>query len=166
MNKQITILLFCLFLSAVGFGQSDTPNFHGITRFELGYPHVGSYSKERPTFSLEQGFTYNINQRFAAGIETGIALYPGAFTIPLHLLGTYSFNVGAQHFNWNHRIGMNLRAGENSFFSYRYNTDLRWIIPSGTSVNFFAGIGGNFLWDRWGGRALNGTLNLGLVYRL
>lgn len=166
MNKTIVSILFCLSLPTIIFGQEDTPIFHGITRIELGYPHAGSYSKERPAFSLEQGFTYNINRRFAAGLETGIALYPGSFTIPLHALGTYSFHLSKKHFNWNHRIGLNLRAGDNSFFSYRYNTDLRWIIPAGPSMNCFVGIGGNFLWDRWGGRALNGTLNIGAVYRL
>ncbi len=162
MNKLLALFLF-LFLAHASLSQRNL-FISGFTRIEVGYPHLGSYQKERASFALEQSFSHTISQHFSVGFGTGFALYPGAFTIPAFLRGTYRIPIKTKYISWNHRIGVNLKAGQNSFFGYRYNTTFHYNIPINRKMAGFAGIGANFLWDRWGGKSLSGVLHAGIVY--
>jgi hypothetical protein len=169
MNKILSlfILLLLTFSSwAQGWVPDRGAHIYGYTRFETGYPHVGSYSKERPTFALEQEFVYPIRRSFSVGIGAGIALYPAAYTIPIHIIGSYRFDFLGIRLSWNHRIGMNTKIGENAFFGYRYNSDIRYHRALTRKIGGFVGIGANYLWDRWGGKSLSGALNIGISYGL
>lgn len=165
MNK-ITLFFILLLLTFSSWTQDRGRNLYGYTRLEAGYPHVGSYSKERPSFALEQEFTYPIRRSFSLGFGTGIALYPAAYTIPIHLIGSYRFDFLGVRLSWNHRIGLNTRIGENAFFGYRYNTDFRYHRILTRKVGGFVGLGANYLWDGWGGKSLSGAINIGISYAI
>lgn len=162
MNKIFALLLF-ISLTSTSWGQRRL-YIAGYTRIEVGYPHAGSYQKERATFALEQSFISPINNHFAVGIGTGFALYPAAYTIPAFLVGSYRFRIFEKNISWDHRIGVNAKVGQNSFFGYRYNTTLHYPIRLNRKFSGYAGIGGNYLWDRWGGKSLSGSVNIGIVY--
>lgn len=165
MNRIFIIWTFLM--ATASYGQEKEGFLRGETRFEMGYPHAGSYSKERPILGVIQGFSYHFNSKFSSGIETGFVLYPGAFTIPVHAIGSYHFKWWDQYFSWNHRVGVNTKLGQNSFFNYRYQTDLRYsMYVSALPIQTFVSLGGAFMWDRWGGKALNGVFNIGMAYKL
>ncbi|GAB5418301.1 MAG: hypothetical protein Crog4KO_15950 [Crocinitomicaceae bacterium] len=162
MNKLFAIFIF-LFLANVSWSQR---NFYitGYTRVEVGYPHAESYQKECASFALEQAFSYPINRHFSVGLGTGFALYPAAYTIPAFFKGTFRIPIKNKSISWDHRIGMNLKVGQNSFFGYRYNTTLHYSIRLNRKMLAFAGVGANFLWDEWSDKSLSGALHTGIIY--
>ncbi|XOV69021.1 MAG: hypothetical protein ACFHU9_07500 [Fluviicola sp.] len=161
--NNVKLILLAVLLSGNAWSQNwFVPS--GMTRIEVGYPHAGSYIKERPSFALEQSFLTILNPRFFAGVGTGFALYPGAYTVPVFIHGGCRFRIRNKFILWEHRIGANIRTGQNAFFGYRYNTTLSYSIPLSRKVILYAGLGANYLWDRWGGKSLSGAASASVLY--
>lgn len=171
MNKLLTLFIVFL-LSNVAMSQNmglvlidvKQNKWETNSRLEIGYPHAGSYSKERASFAFEQEIGYYVGGGFFVGAGTGFALYPAAYTIPAHLILGYNFSLFGQRFYWMHRIGVNTKFDSNSFFNYRYNSNLRYKFETNKKVRPFVGLGGNYIWDTWGGKSLSGTLDAGVSF--
>lgn len=162
MNKSLT-LIFLVFLCTNSWSQ-DWFNPVGMTRIEVGYPHRDSFEKKQPTFTLEQSFLSLLNRKLCAGLGTGITVHPEAYTIPVFLQAGYRFRLKQMPLLWEHRIGMNLPASQNSIFSYRYNTTLSYTIRLTRRITGYAGLGTNFIWDHWGEKSLNGVASVSILY--
>jgi len=163
MNKSISLFIVLL-LSITCWSQKGI-YIAGHTRIEMGYPHAGFYSKERPSFAVEQTFSTPVANKLSIGIGTGFAIYPDAYTLPVFLMGYYRINIRRRYISWGHRIGANLSIGEKSFFGYRYNTTVHYHIPLSRKITAHAGIGANYLWNPLESRSLSGVTSVGIIYK-
>lgn len=170
MNRFCLVLLFII---GIHFGANaqqkrfapPTHYFYGHTRFDVGFYHIGSYSKERPILYLEQSFNYWLNQRFSFGAGFGINLYPAALAFPVFVNGNYHFTVGRHFLTWSNTLGANLRLGELSFSSFRYLGTVSAPVYSRKSVKIVPEVGYSLLLDRSGGGAITFLAGIGIQYR-
>lgn len=161
------ILLAISFLFLIGFNtnaQENTKKWAQQTQFRLGYYHLGSYSKENPSFFLEHQMNYKISDHWRLGVGAGINLYPSALAYPLYLDGQYHFSLGKLPAHFSQSYGVNLKLGELSFFSHRYVGNFNLLLFPKKKIQLMTGLGYLYVWDNHGGKNVSFLLNIGIQY--
>lgn len=159
------MLLICYNVTFNIFSQSKIEKkWQGETSILSSFYRLGTYSKERPTFFLEQGINYQINDLFSIGTGLGINIYPALFALPIQIQGNYRFNIKNQPFALSQAVGRNIKLSDNFFRSNRYLGELKIILPVKKTVHLAPRLGYNLLWDKYNGRSLSYFIGIGLIY--
>jgi len=164
--KLLSVLIFCCFtLVAKAQNSASTPAIEGYTSLSASFLRLGSYSKERPTFFIEQDFDYRFNDRVSLGLGLGFNLYPALLAFPVALNGKYYFKINKRSFLFKQSIGRNIRLADIFFSSNRYLGSFAMQIPLKQSA-LFPEVGYNFLWDRFGGKNVGFFLGISWKYTI
>lgn len=167
MNKNCLFFFFVIifhFSSEAQISLKRSDGMNNQTNFRLGFYHLGSYSKENPSLFLEHQVNYHFKEYYSLGLGVGMNLYPAALAFPLYLEGQRLINIGGRQFYFTQSYGVNLKLGDLSFFSHRYNGNFNAMFFFERKVKLIAGLGYLYLWDNYGGKNVSFLLNIGVQY--
>jgi len=162
------IVLFVLGCATLGYSQdeADAGPWRTKTIFRTSFYHLGSYSKEKPSFFLEQNVNFVLSSRFYLGLQMGVNLYPSLLAFPVSLQGKYYLSPSALKMYINQSVGRNIKLGKSSFPSNRYVGSLGLDLGLGNSSRLSPHLGYSFIWDKFGGGALSFFVGLGWEIQL
>lgn len=159
------IIIICLASSCSSFGQSIN-KWMGNTKLTVSYFHVGSYSKERPLFFLDQSFEYVVTPKFRIGLGTGINLYPADLTVPIFADFKYLTELSKFGFFVHQTYGYNLKLGDIGFFSHRLTGGVGLNFRIGERMTLDPELGYLLNMDNYGGGSISFVGSIGLYYPL
>jgi len=165
MNKLIFSLLVFLF-SFAAFAQEKEESFIGETSFQCEFYHLGSYSKERPVYLLQQNINYIFSPHFSGGIGVGFALYPAALALPVSFNANYHFNPGKTPLIWKNSFGANIIAGDLFFAASNFKSGIAIQLFKEKPMHLIPEAGFHFLFDGYGGKALSIYGGIGITYKI
>lgn len=162
MNNWTTLLFILIHLT--GTTQIEKGTFEFSTNLHGSFYHIGSYSKERPAFYLEQELNYYVSNELSLGIQTGINLYPGLLGFPVSITAHKENYTTARTLIFTQSIGRNFGIGELFFSNYRYWGSMGIVLNEAKKMRFIPELGYSLLWDRYGGGALSFFAGVRLSY--
>lgn len=149
-------------LISSGIQAQDKGSWISEINLRTGFYHVGSYSKENPSFFFEPEIYYRVLEKIDIGFGAGINLYPATLAYPIFLRGKYHFNIASFNAYISQSYGVNLRLGNLSFFSHRYTGGFGnyWLDKEKWSL--LTGVKYLLLLDHYGGRNIGFLANIGI----